>query len=98
MGNVRRLTGADEVAPFGMKLNIPAASLPVACLWVIVQADLPVCPSRETPRLQGAALNSFVEGAVKSFAEQRLPSKCSVTAGSSRSKAEEEAATWAQAD
>lgn len=80
-----------------MKLNIPAAFLPVACLWVVVQADLPVCLSRETPR-QGAALNSFVEGAVKSFAEQRLPSKCSVTAGSSRSKAEEEAATWAQAD
>lgn len=67
-----------------MKLNIPATSLPV--VWVVRGKYTSVCLSRETPGLQGAALNSSEEEEAKSFDEQRLPSKCNLTAGSSRSK------------
>lgn len=71
MENVRWLKGADEGARFEMKLNIPAASLPV--VWVVRGKYTSVCLSRETPRLQGAALNSSEEEAAKSLLSRGCP-------------------------
>lgn len=70
-----------------MKLNVLAASLPVVrVVGGSTGRFASLCLSREALRLQGAALNSLVKGAAESFAEQRLPSNCSLNVGSSRSK------------